>query len=136
VLRIFLRVIAQTLQTHSPGAAQTDKAVSHFGAMAVIDRFGSSLNEHVQFHVCVVDGVFEAAESGVIFHLAMGIDVDARALVQASLRNRILRAFVGRGLPQSFDAKQMLGYRQLRVLASSQPQRRRRMAHLVGPALG
>ena len=26
VLRIFLRVIAQTLQTHSPGAAHMDKA--------------------------------------------------------------------------------------------------------------
>jgi hypothetical protein len=34
VLRIFLRVIAQTLQTHSPGAAQVDKAALHIGAVA------------------------------------------------------------------------------------------------------
>ena len=27
--------------------------------MAFIHRFGSSLNGHVHFHVCVVDGVFE-----------------------------------------------------------------------------
>ncbi|MEI2622792.1 MAG: IS91 family transposase [Giesbergeria sp.] len=59
VLRIFLRVIAQTLQTHSPGAAHMDKAGLHIGAIAFIHRFGSSLNEHVHFHVCVVDGVFE-----------------------------------------------------------------------------
>ena len=59
VLRIFLRVIAQTLQTHSPGAAHMDKAGLHVGAIAFIHRFGSSLNEHVHFHVCVVDGVFE-----------------------------------------------------------------------------
>ena len=32
VLRIFLRVIAQTLQTHSPGAAHMDKAGLHIGA--------------------------------------------------------------------------------------------------------
>ena len=59
VLRIFLRVIAQSLQTHSPGAAHMDKAGLHIGAIAFIHRFGSSLNEHVHFHVCVVDGVFE-----------------------------------------------------------------------------
>jgi hypothetical protein len=43
VLRIFLRVIAQTLQTHSPGAAHMDKAGLHIGAIAFIHRFGSSL---------------------------------------------------------------------------------------------
>jgi hypothetical protein len=31
----------------------------HIGAVAFIHRFGSSLNEHVHFHVCAVDGVFE-----------------------------------------------------------------------------
>ena len=61
VLRIFLRVIAQTLRASSPGAARTDKAALHIGAVAFIHRFGSSLNEHVHFHVCAVDGVFEEA---------------------------------------------------------------------------
>ena len=32
------------------------------GAVAVIHRFGSSLNEHVHFRVCVVDGVSEVAQ--------------------------------------------------------------------------
>jgi hypothetical protein len=59
VLRIFLRVIAQSLQYHCAGAAQVDKAALHIGAVAFIHRFGSSLNGHVHFHVCVVDGVFE-----------------------------------------------------------------------------
>ena len=35
-----------------------DKTALHIGAMAFIHRFGSSLNEHVHFHVCVVDGVW------------------------------------------------------------------------------
>lgn len=60
VLRIFLRVIVQSLQSSSPGAAQVDNAALHVGAIAFIHRFGSSLNQHVHFHVCVVDGVFEA----------------------------------------------------------------------------
>jgi hypothetical protein len=128
VLRIFLRVIEQTLQAHCPGADHTDKANLHIGAVAFIHRFGSSLNEHVHFHVCAVDGVFEevageggadaqaqaraqACAPGVIFHPATGIDTEAVAKAQASLRRRILRAFVGRGLLESFEAQEMLAYR-------------------------
>ena len=62
VLRIFLRVIGQTLQASSPGSVSADKASRaspHIGAVAFIHRFGSSLNEHMHFHVCAVDGVFE-----------------------------------------------------------------------------
>ena len=113
VLRIFLRVIEQTVQASSPGSVSADKASRaspHIGAVAFIHRFGSSLNEHVHFHVCVVDGVFEATESGITFHLANSIDADAAAQAQATLRRRILRAFVGRGLLESFEAKEMLGY--------------------------
>ena len=120
VLRIFLRVIEQSLQTHCPGAAQVDKAALHIGAVAFIHRFGSSLNEHVHFHVCVVDGVFEVVQGegdatttppGIIFHPASGIDETAVAQVQADLRRRILRAFLGRGLLESVDAKEMLTYK-------------------------
>jgi len=124
VLRIFVRVIAQTLQTHSPGAAHMDKAGLHIGAIAFIHRFGSSLNEHVHFHVCVVDGVFEevagegsadapmqVSASGVVFHPASGIDAATVVQVQTTLQKRILRAFVGRGLLESFEAKEMLAYK-------------------------
>jgi len=123
VLRIFLRVIAQSVQAHCPGAALVDQAALHIGAVAFIHRFGSSLNGHVHFHVCVVDGVFEevacevvadgaatAPPPEVIFHAASPIDESVQAQVQADLRRRILRAFVGRGLLESFEAKEMLGY--------------------------
>ena len=123
VLRIFLRVIAQSLQDHSPGAANVDRAALHIGAVAFIHRFGSSLNGHVHFHVCAVDGVFEevagegdvdaaprASPPGIVFHPASAIDETAVAQVQTDLRRRILRAFVGRGLLESFEAKEMLGY--------------------------
>ena len=121
VLRIFLRVIAQSLSANCPGAADVNKAAQHIGAVAFIHRFGSSLNGHVHFHVCVVDGVFEEmpgegdtdAQSlppGIVFHPASGIDETAVAQVQADLRRRILRAFVGRGLLESGDAKEMLAY--------------------------
>ena len=43
----------------SSAAAQVDKVALHICAVAFIHRFGSSLNQHVHVHVCVVDGVFE-----------------------------------------------------------------------------
>jgi hypothetical protein len=119
VLRIFLRVIAQSLQFNCSGAAQVDRAALHIGALAFIHRFGSSLNGHVHFHVCVVDGVFEevagqtdaqSSPPGIVFHPASAIDETAVAQVQTDLRRRILRAFVGRGLIEKADAKDMLGY--------------------------
>lgn len=56
VLRIFLRVIAQSLQSNSPDALTVDKAALYIGAIAFIHRFGSSLNEHVHVHVCWLMG--------------------------------------------------------------------------------
>ena len=119
VLRIFLDVVERCLCEHSPGGG----AAAHSGAVAFIHRLGSSLNEHVHFHVCVVDGMFEAvageaSEQGtrttaisVMFHPAIGIDPEAVTQAQASLRRRILRAFVGRGLLEGFEAQEMLGYK-------------------------
>jgi hypothetical protein len=47
----------------------------------------------------------------VMFHPATGIASKAVAQAQASLRRRILRAFVGRGLLEGFEAQEMLGYK-------------------------
>jgi hypothetical protein len=116
-LRIFLRVVQQTLQTHCPLAAKANPASQHLGAVAFIHRFGSGLNTHVHFHVCVVDGVFEALPNAdsvnatsITFHPAQ-IDEAAitqmQAEVQTSMRKRLLRAFVARGHLESHDAKDL-----------------------------
>ena len=75
-----------------------------------VAAFGSSQNTHVHFHVCVVDGVFEAQSDGVTFHAAAGVDEAAVAWVQASVRKRILRAFVARRHLDAHDARGMAGY--------------------------
>ena len=98
MLRIFLRVIAQSLQDHCAGAAQVDKAALLIGAVAFIHRFGSSLNGHVHFHVCVVDGVFEempgvgdadaqSSPPGIVFHPASAIDETAVTSAVPGLTN-------------------------------------------------
>ena len=55
----------------------------------------------MHFHVCVVDGVFEVVAGETKAETTV-------APVQADLRRRILRAFVGRGLIEKSDAKEML----------------------------
>ena len=52
----------------------------------------------------------QAPPPAVIFHAATRIDETVVAQAQAALRRRILRAFVGRGLLESFEAKEMLAY--------------------------
>jgi len=42
VLRVFLRVIAQSLHSNSPGAVNMDKATLHMGAVAFMHSLASS----------------------------------------------------------------------------------------------
>lgn len=56
-LRILVRVIEQCLRLRCAGAAKLDKALVHIDAVALIHRLGSSLNTHVHFHICAIDGV-------------------------------------------------------------------------------
>jgi Putative transposase len=57
VLHILLRVVERCLREHSPGCS----AAARLGAVVFIHRFGSSLNAHLHFHCCIVDGVFDSA---------------------------------------------------------------------------
>jgi hypothetical protein len=104
-LRVVLRVIEPALKERSPGASPT----ARIGAVAFIHHFGASLNEHTHFHICVIDGVFAGAQddSPIAFFAAEPMDAPTVAAVQSTLRRRILRLFVRRGLLDADDAKDM-----------------------------
>ena len=87
VLRILVCEVERCLREHSPGCP----ADTRIGVVAFIHRFGSSLNEHVHFHCCVIDGVFDAAVApddapGVRFHAVLSRTLDAAA--SADLQTR------------------------------------------------
>ena len=93
---------------------QRDGAALHIGAIAFIHRSNFSLNAHMHFHVCVVDGVFEevarqtdaqSSSPGIVFHPASANDATAVAQVQAYLRRRILRYGAHPPLPWTVCAK-------------------------------
>jgi len=103
-LRIFLEEIERHLRAHSPGAGADARA----GAVAFIHRFGSSLNLHTHFHVCVIDGVFEPdPREGVRFFATQQLDAGDTESVQTRVRHRILRAFAWRGILDKDDCKEM-----------------------------
>jgi Putative transposase len=110
VLRIFLRAVEHCLREQSPGC----DAKASLGAVAFIQRFGSSLNEHIHFHCCIIEGLFDSTtntDGAAVFHSASGLDdVDFRQ-VQAIVRRRILRLFVRRGLIDQADGDEMAAYK-------------------------
>jgi hypothetical protein len=105
VLNIFLRVVEQVLREHAPGAEEK----ARLGAVSFVHRFGSSLNEHLHFHCCVIDGVFEPGSDGeqtVRFHETLLTEADIQQ-VQTLVRKRVLRWFSRQSYLDRDDAKEM-----------------------------
>jgi hypothetical protein len=105
VLRIFLRAIRTTLRDASPGAGPD----AQIGAVSFLHRFGSSLNAHFHFHVCVVDGVFcEDPLGSVQFHEATHLTPSDWDPLQHTVRHRVLRYFHRHGLLERHVTDDML----------------------------
>jgi hypothetical protein len=94
VLHILLRVIEAHLR-------QGSGACSHarFGAVSFIHRFGASLNRHVHYHCCIIDGVFEPAEDAgdiaqsVRFRPAAELTPEVVAAIAEQVRVRVVRRY-------------------------------------------
>jgi hypothetical protein len=109
VLHILLRVIEAHLRQGSGAGAQ-----ARFGAVSFIHRFGASLNRHVHYHCCVIDGVFEPVEEAddvpqsVRFRPAAELTPEALAAIAEQVRVRVLRWFARSGLIEADDVHEML----------------------------
>ena len=65
-------------------------------------------NPVLHFHCVVLDGVFATMPAGaVVLHPATGIETEAIAAVQATVRRRLLGSFVRRGRLERDDAHTM-----------------------------
>ncbi|MCP3972688.1 MAG: transposase, partial [Rhodobacteraceae bacterium] len=112
VLRIVLRAVESELRGHCPGAP----AGARTGAVSFIQRFGGSLNAHLHYHCCVIDGVFalHSTEGGpaatLRFHPADPLDQATMDRLQELLRRRILKHFQRQGLLEADDVETMLGW--------------------------
>ena len=83
VLHILLRVVAAQLRRSSPGAS----AQARFGAVSFVHRFGASLNRHLHYHCCILDGVFEPLQAGgVQFRQASALAPEQVAVIEDQVR--------------------------------------------------
>jgi len=87
------------------------------GAVSFLHRFGSSLNPHYHFHLCVVDGLFEATKmdqhpenrsSDLRFREATDLSPQLLESLQHTVRKRVLRHFRRQGLLEPHEAEDML----------------------------
>jgi hypothetical protein len=108
VLRILLRVIeAHLIQGSGAGARARLKAVSF------IHRFGASLNRHVHYHCCIIDGVFEPVEEAgddpqsVHSRPAAELTPEAVAAIAEQVRGRGQQRFARSGLIERDDVCDM-----------------------------
>jgi len=112
-LHILLRALQSTLRQATPTAPDS----ASFGAVSFLHRFGSSLNPHFHFHICVVDGLFERIDSdqgpenppaGLRFHQTSALSPQLLEHLQHTVRMRVLRHFVRHGLLEPHDTDDML----------------------------
>jgi hypothetical protein len=91
------------------------------GAVSFLHRFGSSLNPHFHYHLCVVDGLFEKVEadtdpgsahpeSRLRFHEATALTHELLQRLQHTIRSRVLRHFRRHSLLEPHEAEDMLGW--------------------------
>jgi hypothetical protein len=86
-------------------------ARGRLGAVSFVQRFAASLNAHVHFHCCVIDGVFVAGEDGQVhFAEAGALTPEELAAVQQQVRARVLCWFARAGHLDPADARDMAGW--------------------------
>lgn len=82
----------------------------HIGAVAFIHRFGGLLNAHVHFHVVMIDGVFCEEEAGHLHIQKTRLIAEQMAHLQRTIRQRIVRLFVRRGLLDKAESQAMITF--------------------------
>ncbi len=97
MLRVYTRVLFDVYARGVPGGRT--------GSVTVMQRAGSGLNVNVHFHTLVLDGVFTEAPGGALaFHPAPGPSDAEVAAALATIRRRVQRLLVCRGLEPADDA--------------------------------
>ncbi len=111
VLHSFLHGIEHALQESLPktdGGTHLDTHTrTHIGAVVFIHPFGSLLNAHLHFHVVMIDGVLGEEEAGRLHFLETCLTAEQMARLQRTIRQRVVRLFVRRGLLDKAEGQAM-----------------------------
>ena len=102
VLGVYARVL---LDGYRRGARERGIEGGQTGMVTALQRAGSGLNVNLHFHTLVLDGVFSEGDAGTLkFHPARAPSDAEVAAVLATVRQRVQRLLVRRGLEPADDA--------------------------------
>ena len=104
---------ALLIEAHLRQASAALSPHAQLGAVSFIHRFGASLNRHVHYHCCIIDGMFEAvpgAGEAVRFRPAAALTPDALAAIAEQVRVPVLRWFARSGLIEPDAVREMLAW--------------------------
>jgi hypothetical protein len=102
VLRVYTRALGDIYRR---GARARGIGGGQTGMVTALQRAGGALNVNVHFHTLVLDGVFTAGPEGALaFHPAPGPSGAEVAAALATIRQRVRRLLVRRGLEPADDA--------------------------------
>ena len=108
VLHSLLHGIEQGLRESLPETDGATHINTHIGAVVFIHRFGGLLNAHLHFHVLMIDGVFCEEEAGHLHFQETCLTAEQMAHLQRTIRQRIVRLFVRRGLLDKAEGQAMI----------------------------
>ena len=108
VLHSLLHGIEQGLRKSLPETDGATQINTHIGAVVFIHRFGGLLNAHLHFHVLMIDGVFCEEEAGHLHFQETYLTAEQMMHLQRTIRQRIVRLFVRRGLLDKAEGQAMI----------------------------
>ena len=108
VLHSLLHGIEQGLRKSLPETDGATQINTHIGAVVFIHRFGGLLNAHLHFHVVMIDGVFCEEEAGHLRFQETYLTAEQMTHLQRTIRQRIVRLFVRRGLLDKAEGQAMI----------------------------
>jgi len=102
VLRVYTRVLRDVYRRSARTRGIAD---GQTGMVTALQRAGGALNVNVHFHTLLLDGVFtEGPEGALTFHPAPGPSDAEVAAALATIRHRVQRLLVRRGLAPADEA--------------------------------
>ena len=111
VLHSLLHGIEQGLRESLPetdgGSHLPTHTNTHIGAVVFIHRFGGLLNAHLHFHGVMIDGVFCGEDAEHLHLQETRLSAEQMAHLQRTIRQRIVRLFVRRGLLDKAEGQAM-----------------------------
>jgi hypothetical protein len=104
-LFIITAVLTNALRSTCPNAPPEARP----GALSFIQRFGSFLNPHIHYHLCLTDGLFHLTPSKKLhFYETYGLSLSVLRTAEEKIRTRLVRLLQRRGHLSKLDADGML----------------------------